>query len=89
MAKIKPAKRRSSEKLVEGARDHILDTYEEAEELLTERECLDLIKTLREDLDLRQSEIEYAIENRRHQRHASKRPIDVVPKGTRMKKEAP
>lgn len=63
--KIKPAKRRPSEKLVAGGRDYVLDAYDTAAGLLTERERLDLIATLREDLDLRQSEIEYAIEARR------------------------
>ena len=69
--KIKPAKR-PSEKLVAGARDHVLDAYEEAEELLTEREKLDLIATLRNDLDMKQSEIEYAVEARRRKRKAAK-----------------
>ena len=71
----KPAKRRPSAKLVAGARDYVLDAYiayavlyDTAAGLLTARERLDLIATLREDLDLRQSEIEYAIEARRRQR---------------------
>ena len=66
--KIKPAKRRPREKLVAGVRDYVLDAYDESAELLTERERLDLIATLRDDLDLRQSEIEYAIEARRRKR---------------------
>jgi hypothetical protein len=65
--KIKPTKR-PSEKLVADARDYVLDAYEESAELLTERERLDLIVALREDLDLRQSEIEYEIEGRRRKR---------------------
>ena len=69
--KIKPAKR-PSEKLVAGARDHVLDAYEEAEALLTKREKLDLIATLRNDLDMKQSEIEYADEARRRKRKAAK-----------------
>jgi hypothetical protein len=63
--KIKP-------KLIEGARDNILDAYEEAVEPLTNRETLDLIATLREDLDLRQSEIEYAAEAKRRKRQNAK-----------------
>ena len=72
--KIKPAARTKalSEKLVAGARDYVLDAYDTAAGLLLQRERLDLIATLREDLDLRQSEIEYAIEGRRHKRGASK-----------------
>ena len=66
--KIKPTKQRPSEKLVAGARDYVLDAYDESAELLTEREQLSLIATLREDLDLRPSEIEYAIEARRRKR---------------------
>ena len=69
--KIKPAKRPSA-KLVAGARDYVLDAYDTAAGLLIQRERLDLIATLREDLDLRQSEIEYAIEGRRHKRGASR-----------------
>ena len=70
--KIKPAKQRPSEKLVAGARDYVLDAYNTVAGLLTERERLDLIATLREDLDLRQSEIEYAIEERNRKRAARK-----------------
>ena len=70
--KIKPAKRPSA-KLVAGARDYVLDAYDESAELLTEREQLDLIATLREDLDLRQSEIEYAIVGRRISGEARRR----------------
>ena len=72
--KIKPATRTKalSAKLVAGARDYVLDAYDTAAGLLIQRERLDLIATLREDLDLRQSEIEYAIEGRRHKRGASK-----------------
>lgn len=66
--KIKPAKKRPSEKLVAGARDFVLDAYETAAGLLTAQERLDLIATLREDLDLRQSAIEYAAEARRRKR---------------------
>ena len=69
--KIKPAKR-PSEKLVAGARDHVLDAYEEAEELLSKKEKLDLIATLRNDLDMKQSEIEYTDEARRRNRKAAK-----------------
>ena len=65
--KIKPAKRPSA-KLVAGARDYVLDAYDTAAGLLTTKERLELIATLREDLDLRQSEIEYAIEARRRKR---------------------
>lgn len=69
MAKtIKPAKKRPSEKLVWSAREHVLDALDEAAELLTERERLDLIVALRDDLDLRQSDIQYAIEGRRNKR---------------------
>lgn len=70
--KIKPAKRRPSEKLVAAARDYILDAYDLAAALLTESEREDLIATLREDLDLRQSEIAHAIEARRNKRTARK-----------------
>ena len=52
--KIKPAKRPGA-KLVEGARDYVLNAYDTATGLLTKREQLDLITVLREDLDLRQS----------------------------------
>ena len=62
--KIKPSKKRPSEKLVAGARDYVLDAYDTAAGILTTKECLALIETLREDLDLRQSEIEYAKEAR-------------------------
>jgi hypothetical protein len=61
--KLKP-KKRPSEKLVEDARDCVLDAYNEAADLLTEKERLDLIVTLREDLSVRQREIEYAAEAR-------------------------
>jgi hypothetical protein len=61
--KIKPAKRPSA-KLVAGARDYVLDAYDTAAGILTAKERLDLIASLREDLDLRQSEIEYAKEAR-------------------------
>ena len=70
--KIKPAKRRPSDKLVAGARDYVLDAYDTAAGLLTESEQLDLIATLREDLDLRQSEIEYAAEARRRKTRSRK-----------------
>ena len=72
--KIKPATRTKavSTKLVASARDYVLDAYDTAAGLLIQRERLDLIATLREDLDLRQSEIAYAIESRRHKRGASK-----------------
>lgn len=79
--KIKPTKRRpsgrgyrreTSEKLVEGARNHVLDAYDEAVDLLTEKESLELIASLREDLDLRQSDIEYAIEARRRRKGSKK-----------------
>jgi hypothetical protein len=70
--KIKPSRQRPREKLIEGARDNILDAYEEAAEPLTNRETLDLIATLREDLDLRQSEIEYAAEAQRRKRQDAK-----------------
>lgn len=63
--KIKTAKKRPSAKLVEAARDHVLDAYDEAAELLTTKEQLDLITDLRNDLDLRQSEIEETAEARR------------------------
>jgi len=67
--KIKPAKRPSA-KLVAGARDYVLDAYDTAAGLLTTKERLDLIATLREDLDLRQSEIEYAKEARTRSKDA-------------------
>jgi len=70
--KIKPAKKRPSEKLVAGARDYVLDAYDTAADLLTVKERLDLIATLREDLGLRQSEIEYAKEARRRDKAASR-----------------
>ena len=58
--KIKSSKKRPSEKLVAGARDVVLAAYDTAASLLTAKERLDLIASLREDLDLRQSAIEYA-----------------------------
>ncbi len=69
--KIKPAKKRPSEKLVAGARDYVLDAYDTAAGLLTEKERLDLIATLREDLDLRQSEITYAAEAKQRARRTA------------------
>lgn len=69
--KIKSAKKRPSAKLVAGARDYVLDAYEEAADLLTEKERLDLIADLRNDLDLFQSEIEYAAEAQRRARRSA------------------
>lgn len=69
--KIKPAKRRPSEKLVEAARDYVLDAYDVCVALLTTRERLDLIASLREDLDLRQSDYEYVREARRRKRRVA------------------
>jgi hypothetical protein len=70
--KIKPAKRRPSDKLVAGAREHVMDAYDESAELLTDREQLALIATLREDLDLYQSDIESAIAARKR-KHAPRK----------------
>ena len=70
--KIKPAKHRPSEKLVANVRDYVLDVYDTAVGLLTKQERLDLIAALREDLDLRQSEIEYAAEARRRKARSRK-----------------
>jgi hypothetical protein len=69
--KIKPAKKRDSPKLVEGARDFVLDAYDTVAGILTVKERLDLIETLREDLDLRQSDAKYEAEARRRKRSAS------------------
>jgi hypothetical protein len=62
--KIKPA-RRLSEKLVAGARGHVLDAYDQATTLLTERERLDLTVTLREDLDLRVFDLTVEVRRRK------------------------
>jgi hypothetical protein len=58
--KIKPAKKRDSAKLVEGARDFVLDAYDTAASLLTKKEKFALIASLGVDLATYRSEIEYA-----------------------------
>jgi hypothetical protein len=55
--KFKPAKKDGRARLVAAARDFVLDAYDTAVGLLTRKEKLALIATLRDDLDLRQSEI--------------------------------
>lgn len=55
---IKPSKKRPSAKLVEGARDFVLDAFDVAASILTKKEGLALIATLRDDLDMYQSQID-------------------------------
>ena len=59
-ATIKPAKKRPSAKLVEGARDFVLDAFDAAARILTKKEKRALIATLRDDLDMYQSQVGYA-----------------------------
>ena len=57
---VKPSKKRPSAKLVEGARDFVLDAFDAATSILTKKEGLALIATLRDDLDMYQSQIQQA-----------------------------
>lgn len=59
--KIKPA-RRPSKKLIEAARDYVLHAFDQATDLLTDRERMAFIVTLREDLNLHQSQLHCALE---------------------------
>ena len=70
-SKIKPSKKRPSEKLVASARDYVLDAYDTAAGILTIKERLDLIETLREDLDLRQSDAQYEADAKKSARRSS------------------
>jgi hypothetical protein len=69
VSKIKPTKKRPSAKLVESARNFVLDAYDVAVDLLTTEERLALIEALRADLDLRRREIEFTAVPRRFKRN--------------------
>lgn len=67
--KIKPARPDSTKRLVEArhklvaaARDYVLSAFDLAADLLTDQERVALLLILREDIDLRRSEIMSALE---------------------------